>query len=1035
MNVVDALVVSIGIDASGLKQGAKEATSATTKLSADLKSTAEVGEKAQITALGSIAKAWNALVATQRKASEASVQAGKTMAGATERVVDSGEKAIRTFGALFLLFAGAGSLKNFASSMIALDASMGRLAHNTGTTTNVISGIGRAAERMGGSLDGAVGGIRSLSDAYQDLRLTGNNAIMEPLAKLQGLSGKTITFGKDVHANLLSIADALHVLDQRDPAEADNLARKILGDEGLANLAKKGRPGVLAAEAAVPKTSPADAAAMAELQSQLVGVRQGFQDIGNSILMDFGPAMISGAKWVKELVDANRPLIESKVKEWITDVGVWFKAHKGDVEAFGTAIGQLATAAGGLAVAFAAQSPTMQALELFALTMGGRVLGAINLVSGAMLAMGKLPAPTWALAFLGAGGAAGAMHVPTVDEYGRVTGNWGGDDESKNPSYVGPKSDAPQADAAPDAADGSRPTTTFSTLWAGLKRMIGLGGDTRTKDDLATIAKATGEIRDLVKSGASLTGSINGVTASSGGLGGSGQHNNEGLSPGAVLGDRARGGRRFDGTAPHPASGPTGVPYEAKSATEGMGISSKEWDAFREGVTDIEGKRYDRMGGAGGRFAGRYQMGGAEITETASRLGVARPSNAQFLADPAMQERFFENYTLDHHRTLMENARYAAMSPRERLKILGYAHNQGTGSPRRGGGAWSYLNSGAVGHDAFGTAGTAYLGTIGRRLSESDKAIPSPAPAPGGTTAGDVGSKIASMKSAGLLTDEQCVTLAMASVGVKKGSEEAGANVHDWRKGAGADQGTLKPGTPLATFLNRDGSQSDRYAGGGAGTPGAHLDHAGIFQKYVEDAYGKRIGMTMAEQYQGSRGVHLKDYLFGKGSGEGDGSNYHAVLGPDGKPLGGSRNPMADSAQPVTVDHAVRHVLSALHHAQRLTHHNDNPVPVVLSDKSGKEMLYDRRAGAISSGIHHKLDKAFGPQHAAAYGAMMKMAESGRYATHATSNIDRSISSDTTINGGIHVHSAATDARGIAADIEPHLKRADRAGRADYGLG
>ncbi|WP_165359728.1 hypothetical protein, partial [Lichenibacterium minor] len=188
----------------------------------------------------------------------------------------------------------------------------------------------------------------------------------------------------------------------------------------------------------------------------------------------------------------------------------------------------------------------------------------------------------------------------------------------------------------------------------------------------------------------------------------------EGAAPTPSPIERLRRAARGPGKG---VQGPAGVPYAAKSATEAMGISQGEWDAFREGVTDIEGKRYDRMGGAGNRYAGRYQMGPAEITETAGRLSVARPSNAQFLADPAMQERFFENYTVDHYQTLMGNGRFAAMTPRERLKILGYAHNQGTGSPRRGGGAWSYLNSGAVGHDAFGTAGTAYLGTIGKRLN------------------------------------------------------------------------------------------------------------------------------------------------------------------------------------------------------------------------------------------------------------------------------------------------------------------------------
>lgn len=165
--------------------------------------------------------------------------------------------------------------------------------------------------------------------------------------------------------------------------------------------------------------------------------------------------------------------------------------------------------------------------------------------------------------------------------------------------------------------------------------------------------------------------------------------------------------------------------------------------------------------------------------------------------------------------------------------------------------------------------------------------------APGGSTPvpATIGAHIADMKANGLLTDEQCVTLAMGTVGVRKGSGAAGGNVHDWLKGVDADQGTLVPGTPVATFLNRDGSEADRYAGGGSGTPGAGLDHAGVFQSYILDAAGKRVGMKMAEQFAGSGGVHMRDYLFGKGAGEHNGSAYHAVLGPDGQPLGGASNP------------------------------------------------------------------------------------------------------------------------------------------------
>lgn len=171
-----------------------------------------------------------------------------------------------------------------------------------------------------------------------------------------------------------------------------------------------------------------------------------------------------------------------------------------------------------------------------------------------------------------------------------------------------------------------------------------------------------------------------------------------------------------------------------------------------------------------------------------------------------------------------------------------------------------------------------------------------------GIPGGGAGEAAGNLHLMGKVVSEQCVALANAAVGFK-------GSVRDWRKGAGAADGTLKPGTPVATFLDRMGRETDRYAGGGIGTPGAHLDHAGIFQKYLRDAAGKIIGMQIAEQYKGSHGVHLKNYAFGQGFGEGNGSNYHAVMGPDGKPLGGSRNPLSGAAPPTVagVTKAVPH--------------------------------------------------------------------------------------------------------------------------------
>lgn len=177
--------------------------------------------------------------------------------------------------------------------------------------------------------------------------------------------------------------------------------------------------------------------------------------------------------------------------------------------------------------------------------------------------------------------------------------------------------------------------------------------------------------------------------------------------------DAAEGGAGIRARANRAKRGPDGIPYEAKTLNEGLGITPKQYDAYREGLTDIEGKNYAQKGGAGGKYSGRYQFGPAEIRETATKLGEKAPTREQFLSDPAMQERYMERYTLDHHNYLMRKSeKYRDLPPEKKLEILGYSHNQGAG------GAEKYLRTGQAGSDGFGTSGTAYFSPIRRRLAQ-----------------------------------------------------------------------------------------------------------------------------------------------------------------------------------------------------------------------------------------------------------------------------------------------------------------------------
>ena len=85
----------------------------------------------------------------------------------------------------------------------------------------------------------------------------------------------------------------------------------------------------------------------------------------------------------------------------------------------------------------------------------------------------------------------------------------------------------------------------------------------------------------------------------------------------------------------------------------------------------------------------------------------------------------------------------------------------------------------------------------------------------------------------------------------------------------------------------------DLRHGGHGGQPGAGLDHAAIFEKYLRDRVGKIIGMDVEEQYKGSGGAHERAYYFGGGRGERDAANYAAIKTASGGYLGGRANPMS----------------------------------------------------------------------------------------------------------------------------------------------
>lgn len=167
----------------------------------------------------------------------------------------------------------------------------------------------------------------------------------------------------------------------------------------------------------------------------------------------------------------------------------------------------------------------------------------------------------------------------------------------------------------------------------------------------------------------------------------------------------------------------------ADAVKKGSVTNSPLFDAMASSVAKIEHADYGQMGGSSGKYAGRYQMSPDAIKEAAGQLGETAPTQAAFLADPAMQERYFKAYTKQNEWYLLRHSeQFRAMSDGQKLATLAYAHNQGAG------GAADWLKTGVAGKDAFGTSGALYANNTmdalgqdaGRRSSIAEASAATP---------------------------------------------------------------------------------------------------------------------------------------------------------------------------------------------------------------------------------------------------------------------------------------------------------------------
>jgi hypothetical protein len=113
-------------------------------------------------------------------------------------------------------------------------------------------------------------------------------------------------------------------------------------------------------------------------------------------------------------------------------------------------------------------------------------------------------------------------------------------------------------------------------------------------------------------------------------------------------------------------------PIVAK-AVDTIGMNADEWEAYKQGVADIEssGGKYTVTSG---KHWGKYQMNDDARSDAAETMGIDNPSKQEFLENPALQERMFAEYTRRNYLHLMQKSpEFRAMSEKEKYSTLARA--------------------------------------------------------------------------------------------------------------------------------------------------------------------------------------------------------------------------------------------------------------------------------------------------------------------------------------------------------------------------
>lgn len=262
-NVIDALIVTLGLDAANFKKGTKETTDALKKTSAESTKTSKEME------------AW-----------------GKNAAAGLSKLRNE------ALGLLAVFTAGVG-IKNFVENTITSTASLGRMSENLSMSAKDLAMWQLANKNAGGSVEGMTAQLKEAASEVAKFKMGQSSDSAQWFYRMGGDPAEL----KDGNTYLLARAKIVSDLFKKDPTRAATVAANMGISEDTFNLIKQGPDAIERLRLAQSRLAEEQARAsipMEALRKKLDTLKNNFEAVGVKILTSLMPQFDRFANWVAE---------------------------------------------------------------------------------------------------------------------------------------------------------------------------------------------------------------------------------------------------------------------------------------------------------------------------------------------------------------------------------------------------------------------------------------------------------------------------------------------------------------------------------------------------------------------------------------------------------------------------------------------------------------------------------------------------------------------------------------------------------------